>query len=496
MLVQREIADAFTEALVKEVSSLVVGDPLDESTDVSALISPAERDRVKAWVDEAVGQGAAVAHGGELDDHGVLVPTVLTNTAPDMKVCSQEVFGPVVVIAAYDDLDEALRLANDTRYGLQAAIFTRDIGDAIKALHTLDFGGVLVNEVPTWRADQQPYGGVRDSGNTREGPAYSVREMTEVRMVVLSGMSLRWGVLGARSQNHRTRLRPAFGLAGARIVNEASRRGEDLSAYDDVLADPDVDAVYITLPNAMHAAWVLKALTAGKHVLCEKPLTLSAADTITLYETAKAVDRHLGEAFMWPHHPRSQRLRELVAKGDLGPLRRPSGHVHVRPRPPDRPPLRRAAAAGRCSTAGSTASGRRCASPTPSRPRSRPRAAHNTAGVDVAMDGWVALGTWVGASFTVSMAAPGRRNQTVIGHDGVVVVDNHFPGPERPGALTVVRADGPATRSSTPAPTPTSGWSRRSPPRPPATSSRAGRRPSRSAWRPSSTPSTRRRRRI
>jgi acyl-CoA reductase-like NAD-dependent aldehyde dehydrogenase len=187
VLVQRDIADAFTEALVKEVSSLVVGDPLDEATDVSALISPAERDRVKAWVDEAVGQGATVAHGGELDEHGVLVPTVLTNTAPDMKVCSQEVFGPVVAIAAYDDLDEALRLANDTRYGLQAAIFTRDVGDAIKALQTLDFGGVLVNEVPTWRADQQPYGGVRDSGNTREGPAYSVREMTEVRMVVLSG---------------------------------------------------------------------------------------------------------------------------------------------------------------------------------------------------------------------------------------------------------------------------------------------------------------------
>jgi acyl-CoA reductase-like NAD-dependent aldehyde dehydrogenase len=102
-------------------------------------------------------------------------------------VCSQEVFGPVVGIAAYDGLDEALRIANETRYGLQAAIFTHDIGDAIRAFQTLDFGGVLVNEVPTWRADQQPYGGVRDSGNTREGPAYSVREMTELRMVVISG---------------------------------------------------------------------------------------------------------------------------------------------------------------------------------------------------------------------------------------------------------------------------------------------------------------------
>ena len=86
----------------------------------------------------------------------------------------------------YADLDEALRLANDTRYGLQAAIFTNNVADAMRAFQTLDFGGVLVNEVPTWRADQQPYGGVRDSGNTREGPAYSVREMTELRMVILS----------------------------------------------------------------------------------------------------------------------------------------------------------------------------------------------------------------------------------------------------------------------------------------------------------------------
>lgn len=186
VLVHHDVVDAFTEALVKEVSSLVVGDPLDDGTDVSALISEGERDRVRAWVDEAVAQGATVAHGGELDERGVLGPTVLTGTTPDMKVCAQEVFGPVVAVAAYHDLDEALRIANDTRYGLQAAIFTRDIGDALKAVQALDFGGVLVNEVPTWRADQQPYGGVRDSGNTREGPAYSVREMTELRMVVLS----------------------------------------------------------------------------------------------------------------------------------------------------------------------------------------------------------------------------------------------------------------------------------------------------------------------
>jgi acyl-CoA reductase-like NAD-dependent aldehyde dehydrogenase len=184
--VHNEIADEFVAALVKEVSALVVGDPMDEKTDVSALISPGERDRVKEWVDEALAGGASVAHGGEVDADGVLGPTVLTGVNPDMKVCSEEVFGPVVAVATYDDLDAALRLANDTRYGLQAAIFTRNVADAMKAFRVLDFGGVLVNEVPTWRADQQPYGGVRDSGNTREGPAYSVREMTELRMVVIS----------------------------------------------------------------------------------------------------------------------------------------------------------------------------------------------------------------------------------------------------------------------------------------------------------------------
>ena len=109
ILVHGAIAEEFTEALVEEVSSLVVGDPLDEATDVSALISEGERDRVKSWVDEAVAAGRVAGHGGELDDHGVLLPTVLTGATPDMKVCSQEVFGPVVAVAAYDDLDEALR---------------------------------------------------------------------------------------------------------------------------------------------------------------------------------------------------------------------------------------------------------------------------------------------------------------------------------------------------------------------------------------------------
>lgn len=186
VFVHSSLAQRFTEALVAHVESLVVGDPMDEVTDVSALISAGERDRVAEWVAEAEAQGATVATGGSIDPMGVLRPTVITGATHDMKVCALEVFGPVVTVTEFDDVDEALRLANDSRYGLQASIFTADISTALKAVRTLDFGGVLVNEVPTWRADQQPYGGLRDSGNTREGPAFSVKEMTEIRMVVLS----------------------------------------------------------------------------------------------------------------------------------------------------------------------------------------------------------------------------------------------------------------------------------------------------------------------
>ena len=180
----RSIHDEFVATLVDHVRELVLGDPLDESTDVSSLIAPQETERVTSWIADAVSAGAKVSVGGEVRDR-VLEPTVLTNVTPDMKVCSEEVFGPVVAVAAYDDLDEALALANDTRYGLQAAIFTNDLDAAFRAARTLDFGGVMINEVPTWRTDQMPYGGVRDSGNTREGPAYAVREMTEERLIVI-----------------------------------------------------------------------------------------------------------------------------------------------------------------------------------------------------------------------------------------------------------------------------------------------------------------------
>ena len=180
----RDVVDRFTDALVPKVEALVVGAPLDEATDVSSLISAGETERVKGWIDEAVAGGAKVLAGGDLVD-GVLAPTVLAGVTADMEVCRSEVFGPVVSIIVYDDLDDAIAQANDTRYGLQAAIFTGELDASLRAAYELDFGGVLVNEVPTFRTDQMPYGGVRDSGNTKEGPHYAVREMTRERLVLI-----------------------------------------------------------------------------------------------------------------------------------------------------------------------------------------------------------------------------------------------------------------------------------------------------------------------
>jgi acyl-CoA reductase-like NAD-dependent aldehyde dehydrogenase len=188
VLVHEEVADAFVGRLVANAEALRVGDPLDPETDVGPLISPEDRDRVKGWVDEAVAAGAELLTGGELVDEGrCLAPTVLAGAPRESKVWCEEIFGPVATVDRYRDFEEALRLANDSKFGLQAGVFTRDIGRGLEAAAALEFGGVLVNEVPTFRADQMPYGGVKDSGNTREGPAYAVLEMTEERLVSLQG---------------------------------------------------------------------------------------------------------------------------------------------------------------------------------------------------------------------------------------------------------------------------------------------------------------------
>ncbi|MBA3865847.1 MAG: aldehyde dehydrogenase family protein [Solirubrobacterales bacterium] len=188
ILVHEDIADAFTERLVANVEKLTVGDPLDSATDVGPLITPDDRDRVKQWIDEALASGAKLLTGGELVDEGrCLAPTLLGSPPKDAKVWCEEIFGPVATVDTFSSFDEALEMANDSKFGLQAGVFTRDLGRGLRAARTLEFGGVLINEVPTFRADQQPYGGVKDSGNTREGPAFAVYELTEERFITLQG---------------------------------------------------------------------------------------------------------------------------------------------------------------------------------------------------------------------------------------------------------------------------------------------------------------------
>src|SRR5262245_26318420 len=181
---QKKVYDEFVKRFVPRVEELVVGDPAEEDTDVGPVIDDDARTRILSWIAEARDGGAEILAGG--DTEGDLIrPTVIANATFEMKVCREEVFGPVVVLDSYESLDEAVELANGTRYGLQAGIFTADVRAALKAAQGLEFGGVTVNEAPTFRADQMPYGGVKDSGNTREGPAYAVRELTEERVVVL-----------------------------------------------------------------------------------------------------------------------------------------------------------------------------------------------------------------------------------------------------------------------------------------------------------------------
>ncbi|SEP14192.1 aldehyde dehydrogenase family protein [Amycolatopsis saalfeldensis] len=182
--VHAAVAARFREALVAGVAGLKVGDPLAEDVDVSALISAKDALRVESWIGEAIGGGARADIGGERIGN-VVTPAVLSDVTATMRVQAEEIFGPVVTLTEFADFDTALDLANDSRYGLNAGVYTNDIGKALKTVRRLEFGSVYVNDVPTVRADQQPYGGVKDSGNTREGPRYAMAEMTEPRLVTL-----------------------------------------------------------------------------------------------------------------------------------------------------------------------------------------------------------------------------------------------------------------------------------------------------------------------
>jgi acyl-CoA reductase-like NAD-dependent aldehyde dehydrogenase len=178
--VHRSLFEAFLAAFVPLVRALRVGDPCSEDTDVGPVIDEAAHDRILAWIADSGGEALT---GGE--DEGLIRPTVLAHVPDDARISCDEAFGPVVVVNPFDSLDEALARANGTRFGLQAGIFTRSLETALTAADHLEFGGVVVNEAPTFRADQMPYGGVKASGNTKEGPAWAVREMTEERLVVI-----------------------------------------------------------------------------------------------------------------------------------------------------------------------------------------------------------------------------------------------------------------------------------------------------------------------
>lgn len=189
VLAHRDVAAALTDRVVKAVGELVTGDPRDEATDVGPLIDEQAARRVEDWVQEAVSAGARLLAGGTRDG-AAYAPTVLGDVPPDARVSREEVFGPVVVLDTVDSVDEAFARVNDSRFGLQAGVFTRDLQVAFRAAQVLEVGGVVVGDVPSFRADQMPYGGVKDSGTGREGVHAAMEDLTEERVLVLTGIAV------------------------------------------------------------------------------------------------------------------------------------------------------------------------------------------------------------------------------------------------------------------------------------------------------------------
>jgi acyl-CoA reductase-like NAD-dependent aldehyde dehydrogenase len=185
IFVHRSVEKKFTDLLVERVKALVVGDPLDPKTDVGPLISRGAAERVEEWVTDAIAGGARALCGRRRHD-SIFDPTVLVDTKPEMAVNCQEIFGPVVTVTPYDSFDEALWRVNDSPYGLQAGVFTRDLANVFRAFEQIEVGGLMINEVPTFRVDTMPYGGAKQSGLGREGPRYAIEEMTEPRLLMLN----------------------------------------------------------------------------------------------------------------------------------------------------------------------------------------------------------------------------------------------------------------------------------------------------------------------
>ncbi|NWG20569.1 MAG: aldehyde dehydrogenase family protein [Chloroflexi bacterium] len=187
IFVHAPVYEAFMERFVPQVQALNVGHPLDEASDLSALIGASETERVAAWLDEARAAGAECLVGGSIQG-GVVAPTVVVRASPELRVNCQEIFAPVVTVQTYATFEEALAAVNNSDFGLQAGVFTRDVARIFQAYETLEVGGVIVNDVPTWRIDPMPYGGVKHSGFGREGLRYAIEEMTEPKLLVINLM--------------------------------------------------------------------------------------------------------------------------------------------------------------------------------------------------------------------------------------------------------------------------------------------------------------------
>ena len=184
LIVHERIYEAFRDRLVAAASHLRMGDPRQEDTFIGPLINEESAERLEGWIQSALAHGAKLLCGGGRE--GVMLePTLLENVPREENLCKEEAFGPVAVLSRFQDFGEALRLANDSNYGLQAGVFTRDIQKAHRAWDALEVGGVIINDVPSWRADQMPYGGVKNSGLGREGVRYAIDDMTEIRMMVV-----------------------------------------------------------------------------------------------------------------------------------------------------------------------------------------------------------------------------------------------------------------------------------------------------------------------
>ncbi len=183
--VNEEVFDPFVRLLLDGVGALVLGDPLDETTTVGPVISAGDAERLVAWVREAVEGGARLLAGGGRSGN-LVEPAVLTGTSPGMRVRAQEVFGPVVAVEPFRSIDEAIADVDRSDFGLQAGIFTRDIGAALAAWERIEVGAVVLNDVPTYRLDPMPYGGVKGSGQGREGPRFAIEDYTEMRLLVIS----------------------------------------------------------------------------------------------------------------------------------------------------------------------------------------------------------------------------------------------------------------------------------------------------------------------